>query len=124
EVARHSARVMAGSGHCADAMTTHVLPVTMTGAMTETRPRSESSCGATMATTPVGSGAEMLKYGPATGLSVPATWATLSDQPAYQTQRSIAASTLAPACVGVSPCTVRSSLMSWSRRDSITSATR
>lgn len=44
-------------------------------------------------TTPVGSGDERLKYGPATGLPPPTTWAILSVQPAYQTQRSIAAST-------------------------------
>ena len=39
----------------------------------------------------------MLKYGPATGLALPATCANLSAQPAYQTQRSIASSTCAPA---------------------------
>ena len=46
-----------------------------------------------IATTPVGSGTEMLKYGPATGFALPATWANLSAHPAYQTQRSIASST-------------------------------
>ena len=50
-----------------------------------------------IATTPVGSGTEMLKYGPATGLALPATCANLSAQPAYQTQLSIASSTWAAA---------------------------
>ena len=34
-------------------------------------------------TTPVGSGVERLKKGPATGLAPPVTWAILSVQPAY-----------------------------------------
>jgi hypothetical protein len=37
-----------------------------------------------------------LKYGPATGLAPPVTCAILSDHPAYQTSRSIAASTNVP----------------------------
>src|SRR3978361_514812 len=89
EVARTSARVTAACG--AAASTTTVLPVTTAGAITLARPRKDA--GATTPTTPVGSGAEMLKKGPATGLAAPVTWAILSDQPAYQTQRSIAAST-------------------------------
>ena len=92
--------------------------------MTETSPSSELSCGATTATTPVGSGAERLKNGPATGLTLPVTWATLSDHPAYQTHRSMAASTRAPARVADPPSAARTSATSWSRRDSITSATR
>ena len=36
-----------------------------------------------------GLGVERLKYGPATGLALPTTWAILSAQPAYQTSRSI-----------------------------------
>ncbi len=91
DVARISARVIAICGSAAS--TTAVLPVTTAGAITLTRPRSVA--GATIATTPVGSGAEMLKNGPATGFAPPATWAILSDQPAYQTQRSIAASSSA-----------------------------
>jgi hypothetical protein len=70
-----------------------VLPVTIAGATTLTRP-SSGSAGATTPTTPVGSGAEMLKYGPATGFAPPCTVAILSDQPAYQTQRSIDSSTV------------------------------
>ena len=53
-----------------------------------------------MATTPVGSGSEKLKYGPATGLAEPATWANLSAQPAYQTMRSIDSPTLRERLVG------------------------
>ncbi len=48
-----------------------------------------------MATTPVGSGTVKLKYGPATGFEPPSTWGSLSVQPAYQTTRSMAASTSA-----------------------------
>ena len=69
-----------------------MLPVAITGATTLTRP-SSGPCGATTAITPDGSGAEWLKYGPATGFAPPTTWAILSAQPAYQTSRSIAAST-------------------------------
>ena len=87
----------------------------MTGASTLTRPSSADPAGATMPTTPVGSGADRLKYGPATGLALPWTWAILSAQPAYQTQRSMAASTSsAPPA----------SAMNWSRRPSSSSAMR
>ncbi len=51
----------AGSGRSSEASTTAVLPVTITGAITETSPSSEDRCGATTATTPVGSGLERLK---------------------------------------------------------------
>jgi hypothetical protein len=68
-----------------------VLPVTIAGASTLTSPRNDG--GATMPTTPVGSGADRLKYGPATGFAPPYTCASLSDHPAYQTQRSMAAAT-------------------------------
>jgi hypothetical protein len=74
---------------------TTVLPPTIAGASRETRPSSGGSSGATIPTTPVGSGIVKLKYGPATGLDEPSTCAILSAQPAYQTQRSIAASTSA-----------------------------
>jgi hypothetical protein len=96
EVASTSARVIDGRGARSLAITTQVLPVTITGAITEMSPSSGSS-GATTATTPVGSGEEMLKYGPATGLVDPVTAAILSAQPAYQTSRSTAASTTSPA---------------------------
>src|SRR5690606_22494755 len=66
DVASTSARVTAGSGSASAASTTTVLPATITGAITLTRPSSGESAGATTPTTPVGSGAERLKYGPAT----------------------------------------------------------
>ncbi len=101
-----------------------MLPVTIAGATTETRPSSDESCGASTATTPVGSGTEKLKYGPATGLDEPCTWATLSDQPAYQTQRSIAASTAASALLRERPSPAPTSSTNWPRRPSSSSATR
>ena len=70
-----------------------MLPLTTTGARTDTSPSSDDCCGASTATTPVGSGAVMSKYGPATGFRPPSTWAILSDHPAYQTHRSIACDT-------------------------------
>ena len=66
EVASTSVREIAGSGPRSAATTTQVLPVTMTGATTETSPRSDDSCGASTATTPVGSGTEKSKNDPAT----------------------------------------------------------
>ena len=101
-----------------------MLPLTIAGAMTDTSPSSGLSCGARTATTPVGSGTEKLKYGPATGLAPPRTWAILSDQPAYQTQRSTAASTSASAAVCDSPVARRTSSANCARRPSSTSATR
>src|SRR5690606_18487623 len=92
-----------GSGRCSLLTTTAALPVTRTGASTLTRPSSEDRWGASTATTPVGSGTDRLKYGPATGLAAPATWATLSVHPAYQTHRSIAAETTASASRALSP---------------------
>ena len=47
EVASTSASVTAGSGRGSTPATTTVLPLTMTGASTETRPSSDESCGAT-----------------------------------------------------------------------------
>src|SRR5262249_57297428 len=87
------AGVRGGGGAGSLATPTAVLPVAITGASTLTRPSRPDAGGATTATTPVGSGTLKLKYGPATGLAAPATWATLSGQPAYQTHRSIAALT-------------------------------
>src|SRR5262245_62335230 len=97
DVASTSPNVTAGSGRCVEETTTAVLPEAITGATTETSPSSELDCGARMPTTPVGSGADTLKNGPATGLRLPRTCAILSVQPAYQTSRSTAASTTAPA---------------------------
>ena len=94
EVASTSASEIAGSGRRSEATITALLPVQSTGASTLTKPSRLDSCGAMMATTPVGSGSEKLKYGPAIGLAEPATWANLSAQPAYQTMRSIDSPTL------------------------------
>ena len=124
EVASTSESVIAGSGRSAEVATTHVLPVTITGATTLTRPSSEDCCGATMPTTPVGSGTEKLKYGAATGLVPPTTWAILSAQPAYQTSRSTARSTAASACRLSIPSPACTSSTNWARRPSRTSATR
>ena len=93
DVASTSVSVIAGMGPRSAATTTHVLPLTIAGATTETRPSSVDCWGASTATTPVGSGTEKSKYGPATGFDEPCTCASLSLHPAYQTQRSIAAST-------------------------------
>src|SRR3954471_22290217 len=95
EVASTSAKVTAASGRSADDATTTVLPLMITGATTLTSPSRLESCGASTATTPVGSGVDRLKNGPATGLALPTTWVSLSAQPAYQTRRSIASSTTA-----------------------------
>ena len=116
--------MIAGSGRVAEVATTHVLPVTITGATTLTRPSSEDCCGASTATTPVGSGSEKLKYGAATGLVPPTTWAILSAHPAYQTSRSTDSSTAASACRLVAPSERCTSSTNCARRPSRTSATR
>ena len=72
-----------------------MLPLTIAGASTLTRPSRALSCGASTAVTPTGSGSDTVPNGPATGLTVPRTWVILSAQPAYQVQRSTAASTSA-----------------------------
>ncbi len=123
-MASTSARVTAGRGRVSLAITTAVFPVKSTGASTLTSPRSDEACGATTPTTPVGSGTLKLKNGPATGLEDPATWATLSDQPAYQTQRSTAASTLAAASSSLVPSLEATASANWERRLSSISATR
>src|SRR5262249_54541732 len=94
EVASTSDSVIAGSGPAWLATTTQVLPAAITGAITLTRPSSAEDCGASTATTPVGSGTVNEKYGPATGFAAPSTVAILSVHPAYQTQRSIEESTM------------------------------
>src|SRR5699024_7045420 len=91
---------------------------------TETNPSNEDFCGAITATTPVASGEEMLKYGPATGLALPPTWAILSDHPAYQTHRSMAAETRSSARLVVTPSPERTWATNCSRRSSSSSATR
>ena len=96
----------------------------ITGATTETRPSSDDSCGASTATTPVGSGVDRLKNGPATGLALPTTWVSLSAQPAYQTSRSTAASSADDACRAVSPSEEERASTNCGRRSSITSAIR
>ncbi len=105
-----SDRVTAGTGNFSDAMTTTVLPVAIAGAMTLTRP-SSGPLGATIATTPVGSGVDRLKYGPDTALALPRAWTYLSAQPAYQTTRSIAASTYVCATLSLIPSEVRNCSM-------------
>jgi hypothetical protein len=115
---------MAGSGRSSELTTTAVLPAASTGATTLTSPSSELRCGARTATTPVGSGTENPKYGPATGLLLPRTPASLSVHPAYQTHRSIAASTAARALPADSPSPAATSSANWAARPSITSATR
>ena len=72
----------AASGSVCDAITTTVLPEQMIGATIDTKPSSGSRCGATAATTPVGSGMVNEKNGPATGLAPPNTAASLSVHPA------------------------------------------
>ena len=124
EVASTSENVTAGSGRSYELSTTAVLPVTTTGATTETRPSRLDCCGATTATTPVGSGVERLKNGPATGLALPVTWVILSAQPAYQTSRSMLRSSTLPAWVGVRPSDWRSASTNCGRRSSMISATR
>ena len=124
EVASTSDKVTAGSGRDSLATTTAVQPVTIAGATTDTSPSRDDSSGATMATTPVGSGIEKAKYGPATGLAAPITWANLSDQPAYQTHRSMAAATARPASRRPRPSPATTSSTNWLRRPSSSSATR
>src|SRR5829696_8284870 len=92
-VAIASASSTDASGSRSEASTTAVLPPTITGASRATMPSSAGPSGASTPTTPVGSGMVKLKYGAATGFAEPKTCAYLSAQPAYQTQRSIAAST-------------------------------
>jgi hypothetical protein len=96
----------------------------MAGAITDTSPSSALSWGASTATTPQGSGTEKLKYGPATGFALPRTWAILSAQPAYHTQRSMAASTSVAARAGDAPVAIRTSAANCARLPSRTSATR
>src|SRR6187200_3719853 len=122
DVANTSVSVTAGSGRVSDARTTTVLPATSGGASRETRPRSDDVSGATMPTTPVGSGIVKLKYGAATGFDDPSTWAILSAQPAYQTQRSIARPTTSRAVRASIPSATATSPVNWSNRPSMSSA--
>src|SRR5215211_5017223 len=92
-VAIASASSIDASGSGSDASTIAVFPPTITGARRATIPSSAGPSGASTPTTPVGSGTVKLKYGAATGFADPNTCAYLSAHPAYQTQRSIAAST-------------------------------
>src|ERR687889_1722021 len=112
-VASTSPRVTAGSGRSLELTTTAVLPPASTGASTLTRPSSDDCWGARTATTPLGSGSEKSKYGPATGLAPPSTAASLSVHPAYQTHRSMAASTAARALEPDSPSCASTSAQNW-----------
>ena len=60
----------------------------------------------------------MLKYGPATGLPLPATCENLSHHPAYQIQVSIASSTWAAATAAETPSDAEISSTNWARRPS------
>jgi len=71
--ARASAKPTASKGKRSLATSTAVLPLTITGASTLTRPSRALSWGASTAVTPTGSGSEMVPNGPATGLTVPRT---------------------------------------------------
>ena len=124
EVASTSASVTAGSGAVSLATTTAVLPVAITGASTLTSPSRPGAAGASTATTPVGSGTLKLKYGPATGLAAPVTWATLSGQPAYQTHRSIASATADSASARETPSFATDSSVNCAARPWSSSATR
>ncbi len=123
-MASTSARASAGSGRAKEVTTTHVPPVATTGATTLLSPSSDDPCGASTATTPVGSGTDRLKYGPATGFGLPATWATLSVQPAYQTHRSTLSSTCCRAVAALTPSASATSSASCAARPSSISATR
>ena len=97
-VARTSAKETAGRGCDSEAITIIEFPLTTIEAIVSTKPKSAESSGAIAATTPVGSGIEKSKNGPATGLLDPVTIAILSAQPANQTMRLIASSTSFSAC--------------------------
>src|SRR6202167_6578331 len=84
----------AGVGRFSLARATTVLPTHSGASTASTNPSSEDSCTQTTPTTPLGTGIEKLKNGPATGLVPPSTWAILSVHPAYQTTRSIDAETV------------------------------
>ena len=124
DVASTSASVTAGSGRDSDAITTTVLPVTVAGARRLTSPSRELVSGAIRPITPVGSGIVKLKYGAPTGLLEPSTCPILSAQPAYHTQRSIARSTSSRDRPARTPSAAATSTTNWSRRPSISSATR
>src|ERR1700750_2820767 len=84
EVASTSDSDTAGRGLRSLATAPTVLPLNTAGATTETKPSRLDACGAITATTPVGSGSEKLKYGPATGVADPPPRARLSPPPAVQ----------------------------------------
>src|SRR5881275_3214901 len=115
EVASASASSIAASGRDSDATTTAAFPPTTTGARRETSPSSGGSSGASTPTTPVGSGTVKLKYGPATAFAEPSTCASLSAQPAYQTNRSTAALTSSSPVVSSANSRVRASSISATR---------
>src|ERR1043166_184119 len=64
-----SAKLTAHKGLLSEARTIDVFPPAITGAITETSPIKEFSCGAIAATTPVGSGTEKLKCEEETGFT-------------------------------------------------------
>ena len=125
EVASTSANVTAGSGRSYDETTTAVLPVTITGATTLTSPSSEDSCGASTATTPVGSGVERLKNGPGDRVGVADHLGDLVG-PAGVPDQPVDRRVDAPcsALAAVRPSAARDRVDELGRRSSIISATR
>ena len=81
-VAIISEKVSAGRGDVAEARTTAVLPLRITGTVSETSARSEGSLGQMTTTTPVGSGMVKLKCELATGFTALKIWLNLSVHPA------------------------------------------
>ena len=113
-----------GVGRSSLAITTTVLPTAMGAKTAFTNPSSDESCAATTPTTPLGTGTEKLKKGPATGLDEPRTWAILSVQPAYQTIRSIDLDTRVWASLAERPSASATCSANSSRLDSAISAKR
>ena len=77
-----SARSRPGSGCASDRIATATLPAASAGASSAISPSSGGESGATIPTTPVGSGSENDRNGAATGFTPPRTAWILSVQPA------------------------------------------
>src|SRR2546428_14165481 len=81
-VAKISEKASAGNGKISEAMTTAALPLKITAEVSATNGNIGGSSARTTTTTPVGSGVVKLKWGEATGLTLPKIWQYLSVQPA------------------------------------------
>src|SRR6476659_9220456 len=114
-VASTSAWSTAAGGPTSEATAMTVLPLTSAGASRDTSPSSGGSSGASRPTTPVGSGSVKLKYGHETGCDEPSACASLSEKPAYQTQRSIARSTSSRPVESSASSATRASIISATR---------